>query len=151
MRPSVWAPDAEAVELAAAGGHHPMRQAPAGWWEAPIDLPPRADYRFRVAGAELPDPRGRWQPEGVHCPSRTVDPAGFGWHDAEWRAPDLADAVLYELHVGTFSPEGTFDGVAGRLDHLVDLGVDAIELMPVGEFAGDRGWGYDGVDLYAAH
>src|SRR5207248_7933263 len=108
-------------------------------------------YRFRLDGADLPDPRSRWQPEGVHGPSHAVDPDAFVWHDGGWHTPDLADAVLYELHVGTFSPEGTFEGAIGRLDHVLDLGATAVELMPVAEFAGDRGWGYDGVDLFAPH
>jgi maltooligosyltrehalose trehalohydrolase len=99
----------------------------------------------------LPDPRSHWQPEGVHGRSRTVDHEGFQWTDAGWRGFDLRSAVIYELHVGTFSPEGSFAGVAARLDHLAELGVNVVELMPVAEFAGDRGWGYDGVDLYAPH
>ncbi len=89
--------------------------------------------------------------EGVDGPSRIVDHAAFAWTDGGWRGLALPGAVLYELHVGTFSAAGTFDGAIGHLEHLVALGVDAIELMPVAEFAGDRGWGYDGVDLFAPH
>jgi len=91
------------------------------------------------------------QPHGVDGPSQVVDHDAYAWGDSGWRGLPLAGAVLYECHVGTFSPAGTFDGVAARLDHLVDLGVDAIELMPVAEFSGPRGWGYDGVDLFAPH
>jgi maltooligosyltrehalose trehalohydrolase len=151
LRPAVWAPHPDVVELVVADGSHPMEDRPLGWWQARIDVPAGAAYRFRLDGTDLPDPRSRWQPEGVHGPSRAVDPAAFAWHDGGWHTPDLADAVLYELHVGTFSPEGTFEGAIGRLDHVLDLGATAIELMPVAEFAGDRGWGYDGVDLFAPH
>jgi maltooligosyltrehalose trehalohydrolase len=105
---------------------------------------------YAVDGSEpVPDPRSPWQPAGIHGPSRVVDHSAFAWTDAGWAPPALTDGVVYELHVGTFSPEGTFDGVRSRLDHLVSLGVTHLELMPVAEFSGDRGWGYDGVDLYA--
>jgi len=98
-----------------------------------------------------PDPVSRCQPAGVHGPSRIVTPGAYTWNDAGWRGVARADLVLYELHVGTFSPEGTFDGVASRLPYLRDLGVTAIELMPVAAFPGERNWGYDGVFLYAPH
>lgn len=100
-------------------------------------------------GEPLPDPRSRWQPDGVHGPSAHLEERAN--ERGAWRGKDLRTSVLYELHVGTFSPEGTFDGVTAKLDHLVGLGIDAIELLPVAEFPGERGWGYDGVDLYAAH
>src|SRR4029077_6289676 len=110
------------------------------------------DYVFIVDGGDaLPDPRSSFQPGGVHGPSRLVDHGAYAWNDSGWRGFTLRDAVMYELHTGTFTEAGTFDGVVERLDHLVTLGVNAIELMPVGEFAGDRGWGYDGVDLFAPH
>jgi maltooligosyltrehalose trehalohydrolase len=126
-----------------------MRSRGHGWWEVEADARPGDDYGFGLDGADpLPDPRSPWQPAGVHGLSRLVDPS-FPWSDAGWRGLALADAVIYELHVGTFTPEGTFDGVAGRLDHLVSLGVNAVELMPVAEASGERGWGYDGVDLWA--
>ncbi|MBO0684702.1 MAG: malto-oligosyltrehalose trehalohydrolase [Candidatus Dormibacteraeota bacterium] len=127
-----------------------MRATDRGWWELETEAAPRDDYGFALDGGEpLPDPRSRWQPHGVHGLSRLVDPSSFVWTDAGWQGLELGRAVLYELHVGTFTPEGTFDGVIGRLDSLVSLGVDAIELMPVAEASGDRGWGYDGVDLWA--
>jgi maltooligosyltrehalose trehalohydrolase len=129
-----------------------MVEGERGWWVVEADGEPGDDYGFRLDGSgPLPDPRSPWQPDGVDGMSRLVDHDAFGWTDDGWRGLALAGAVLYELHVGTFSPEGTFDGVIGRLDHLVDLGVDAVELLPVGQFSGDRNWGYDGVDLYAPH
>ena len=115
------------------------------------------DYAFVLDGAEpaLPDPRSPWQPHGVHGPSRTFDPGAFAWTDADWRGPrsgaGVLGAVVYELHLGTFTPEGTLDSARARLDHLVDLGVDVVELMPVAAFPGRWGWGYDGVDLWAVH
>jgi maltooligosyltrehalose trehalohydrolase len=99
----------------------------------------------------MPDPRSASQPAGVHGASRIVAHEAFGWTDAAWRPGVLTDAIIYELHVGTFSPEGTFDGVAARLDHLVDLGITHVELMPVNAFPGAHGWGYDGVALFATH
>jgi maltooligosyltrehalose trehalohydrolase len=120
-----------------------------GWWTAEAE---GRDYAFAVDGADpLPDPRSPWQPHGVHGPSRVVDHAAFRWTDAGWQAPPLAAGLVYELHVGTFSPAGTFDGAIERLDHLVRLGVTHVELMPVAQFPGGHGWGYDGVDLYAPH
>ena len=148
----VWAPAAERVELALDGERRTMTSETGGWWIA--DTPeagPGSRYGFSIDGGPvLPDPRSRSQPDGVHGRSEVVHPE-FGWTDQGWRGTSLPGSVLYELHVGTFSPEGTFDGAAARLQHLVDLGVDAIELLPVAEFAGDRGWGYDGVDLFAPH
>ncbi|HEX6547728.1 MAG TPA: malto-oligosyltrehalose trehalohydrolase [Candidatus Dormibacteraeota bacterium] len=147
---SVWAPNPGSVELEVAGSAVPLAAEERGWRSGEAEAAAGSNYRYRVDGDRLPDPRSRFQPQGVHGPSALVD-QGFAWSDAGWSAPALADLVIYELHVGTFAPEGTFDGVAARLDHLVELGVNAIELMPVAEFAGDRGWGYDGVDLYAPH
>ena len=125
----------------------------AGWWTATVDeAGPGTDYSFSLdGGPPRPDPRSAFQPEGIDGPSRVIDHAAFAWRDGGWRGLPLAGAVLYECHVGTFSADGTFDGVIGHLDHLADLGVDAIELMPVAEFSGPRGWGYDGVDLFAPH
>ncbi|MGH9178793.1 MAG: malto-oligosyltrehalose trehalohydrolase [Acidimicrobiales bacterium] len=149
----VWAPQAASVDMVAGRRRVAMVADGGGWYRAEVpDAGPGTDYGFALdGGAVLPDPRSPWQPDGVHGLSRVVDHGAFSWTDAGWRGFHLPSAVLYELHVGTFTPEGTFDGAAARLDHLVALGVDAVELMPVAEFPGSRGWGYDGVDLYAPH
>ena len=147
----VWAPLAARVELDAEHRREPMTRADGGWWEG-RSLPPGTDYAFVLDdGDPLPDPRSPWQPYGVHGASRTVDHTSFAWTDDGWRAPALADSVVYELHVGTFTPEGTFDAAAGRLGHLTALGVDYVEVLPVNAFSGRHGWGYDGVGLYAVH
>jgi len=149
----VWAPRAGRVDLVIAGERRPMGGGGRGWWE--VDgVPAHAGtrYAYSVDGGEArPDPRSPSQPDGVLGLSEVVDHAGHEWRDASWRGMPLAESVIYELHTGTFAPEGTFDGVFERLPHLVELGVDAIELMPVAEFAGERGWGYDGVDLFSPH
>ncbi|MED7923999.1 malto-oligosyltrehalose trehalohydrolase [Nonomuraea sp. LP-02] len=149
----VWAPERERVELVLGERRLPMRPAAGGWWERTVEeAGPGTDYAYALdGGPPRPDPRSAYQPHGPHGPSRIVDHAAFPWTDAAWRGTPLPGAVLYELHIGTFSPEGTFDGVIERLPHLAALGVDAIELMPVAEFSGRRGWGYDGVSLYAPH
>jgi maltooligosyltrehalose trehalohydrolase len=124
-----------------------------GWWsvDAP-DVGPGTDYAFALdGGPPLPDPRSPWQPHGIHRCSRLLDHGAFRWTDAGWQAPPLAAGLIYELHVGTFTPGGTFEGAIERLEHLRDLGVTHVELMPVAEFSGTRGWGYDGVDLWAPH
>jgi len=109
-----------------------------------------ADYMLQLPdGREIPDPVSRWQPRGVHGPSRVVDPNEFRWIDQAWRGLPLKEFVIYELHTGTFTPEGTFESVIPRLAWLRNLGVTAIEIMPVAEFPGGRNWGYDGVGLYA--
>jgi len=129
-----------------------MIPVPGGWWTAPFDLEPGTDYAFRVDGSpNRPDPRSALQPDGVHGPSRTVDPDTWRWTDQNWAGKDLRGSVIYELHVGTFTPEGTLDAAASRLGHLVDLGVDIVELMPLAAFPGKAGWGYDGVGLWAVH
>ncbi|NYI03236.1 malto-oligosyltrehalose trehalohydrolase [Allostreptomyces psammosilenae] len=124
-----------------------------GWWEAEVECGPLARYGFRLDGDEtvLPDPRSPRQPDGPDGPSQLVDHDAFGWTDTAWRGRPLPGAVVYELHVGTFSAAGTFDGAVERLDHLVELGVDFVELMPVCPVPGDRNWGYDGVSLWAVH
>jgi maltooligosyltrehalose trehalohydrolase len=162
VRFSVWAPHARTVRARVLGGpaagEHSLapRTGAPGVFEARIDaVGAGADYRYllEVDGEtrELPDPASRWQPEGVHGPSRVVDPAAFAWTDDAWRGLPLADYVIYELHVGTFTDEGTFDAAAADLSRLRALGVTAVELMPVAEFPGTRNWGYDGVSLYAPH
>jgi maltooligosyltrehalose trehalohydrolase len=149
----VWAPRPRRVGLVTGGQELPMRPAGGGWWECSAPgAGPGTDYAFRLdGGPPRPDPRSAYQPGGIDGPSRLVDHAAFGWTDQGWRGVALPGAVLYECHVGTFCAEGTFDGVTGHLDHLAALGVDAIELLPVAEFSGPRGWGYDGVDLFAPH
>jgi maltooligosyltrehalose trehalohydrolase len=110
------------------------------------------DYAFALdGGSPLPDPRSAWQPAGVHGPSRVFDPSRHAWQDADWSGREILGAVVYELHVGTFTPQGTLDAAAEKLDHLLELGVDMVEIMPVAAFDGRWGWGYDGVDLYAVH
>jgi maltooligosyltrehalose trehalohydrolase len=130
-----------------------MSPTQKGWFAGVMESAgPGTRYAFSIdGGSPRPDPRSASQPDGVHGPSELVDHEAFTWHDSTWRGLPLPGSVLYELHVGTFSPEGTFDGAAGRIDHVIELGVDAIELMPVAEFSGRRGWGYDGVDLFAPH
>jgi maltooligosyltrehalose trehalohydrolase len=148
----VWSPLARKVEVLPGDG-------------APIDLEPGAfgyfegrdlklnvgdTYKLRVDGGDaFPDPASLWQPQGVHGPSRVIDLGDFVWSDAQWRSPDLEDLIIYELHVGTFSKKGDFEGIEERLDELVELGITAIELMPVAQFPGPRNWGYDGAFPYA--
>lgn len=159
---AVWAPAARTVEIVLGDGtqRHPMRQGDGGWWSwtpgEPSGSSPRTDYAFSLDGAHpVPDPRSAWQPFGVHGPSRTFDTAAHAWQDSGWRGPRDGEGVLggvvYELHVGTFTPEGSLDSAIERLDHLVALGVDVVELMPVAAFGGTVGWGYDGVAPYAVH
>ena len=126
----------------AGGQRRPMTATDGGWWTADPPVEEGTDYAFVLDGGDpRPDPRSAWQPEGVHGPSRVVDHDAFAWTDAAWRGVPLAGSVLYELHVGTFTPEGTFDAAVARLDHLVDLGVSAVELLPCNAFAGERGLG----------
>ena len=151
----IWAPGGDRVELVLGSRSEPipMERGAGGWWAIPVDeAGPGSDYAFKINGCPpRPDPRSAYQPRGMCGPSQVVDHAAFAWSDSGWRGVPLAGSVLYELHVGTFSAEGTFDGAIGHLGHVADLGADAIELMPVAEFSGDRGWGYDGVDLFAPH
>lgn len=146
----LWAPRAESVELERSDRTRSrLVREHGGWWRHAVPYTGR--YRLVVDGVEVPDPRSPCQPDGFDGWSHTVDHDDFPWTDATWRGFPLHAAVIYELHVGTFTPEGTFDAAAGRLDHLVELGVTAIELLPVATFPGSRGWGYDGVLLFAPH
>ncbi|WP_022882306.1 malto-oligosyltrehalose trehalohydrolase [Gryllotalpicola ginsengisoli] len=153
----VWAPQAAQVTLVVGQGRAelPLTRGENGWWalDQPWDGgPDPADYGFLVDGnGPFADPRSLRQPRGVHELGREFDPARYAWGDDGWRGRDLTGAVIYELHVGTFTPEGTLDSAIRRLDHLVRLGVDAIELLPVNAFNGTHGWGYDGVLWYAVH
>jgi len=162
---AVWAPNAAAVSVRihggpAAGEHELERgEEPRGLWAGTVaDVGAGADYTLLLRSngkgrkgetREVPDPVSRWQPQGVHGPSRVVDPHAFDWSDGDWRGVSMAELVIYELHVGTFTAEGTFESAIPRLRALRELGVTAIEIMPVAEFPGGRNWGYDGVDLYA--
>jgi maltooligosyltrehalose trehalohydrolase len=155
----VWAPAAGRVDVEAGGARHAMEarssgSVSSGWWEAEVeDVSHGTDYGFVLDEADevLPDPRSPWQPNGVHGRSRVYDHGRFAWTDQHWHGRPLAGSVLYEMHVGTFTPEGTFDAAIERLDHLVALGIDAVELLPVASFPGNHGWGYDGVHLWAPH
>lgn len=152
----VWAPHATRLRLSVAEEIVEMRRGDDDWWTPAGAVPdPRSevDYGYLIDDSDepRPDPRSRRQPAGVHQRSRTHDPATFAWTDDSWSGRQLAGAVVYELHVGTFTPEGTFDAALGRLDHLRDLGVDLIELMPVNAFNGTHNWGYDGVLWSAVH
>ena len=150
-RMSVWAEAARTVDIVAATGRVTMQEEGGGWFACDIDLTAGDDYAFSVDGGDpMPDPRSRSQPGEVHDPSRLVDRALNG-EEPTWRGFPIRDAILYELHVGTFTPGGTLESAITKLDHLQRLGVNAIELMPIAEFPGSRGWGYDGVDLYAPH
>lgn len=150
---TVWAPDATRVRLRLAGDvDHEMRVAADGWWRVEVpDAGPDYSYLLNDDETPLPDPRSPWQPAGVHGPSRRYDHSAFAWTDSSWTGRQLPGSVLYELHIGTFTPEGTFDAAIDRLDHLVSLGVDLIELLPVNAFNGEHNWGYDGVCWYAPH
>jgi maltooligosyltrehalose trehalohydrolase len=147
----VWATLSKRVEVQVSGRNHAMRQDQGGWWTAEVESAvPGSDYGFVLDGeGPFPDPRSPWQPNGVHALSRVVTHEGFNWSDAGFCAPPLARAIIYELHIGTFTPAGTFEAAIAKLDHLAHLGVTHVELMPVGEFSGKHGWGYDGVDLFA--
>jgi maltooligosyltrehalose trehalohydrolase len=153
---SVWAPHASRVHVVigdSTAGHteQPMTRGDDGWWMA--DVPDGVDYAYLLDDAEatVPDPRSVWQPDGVHGPTRRYDHSQFAWGDDGWTGRALPGSLIYELHIGTFTPAGTFDGAIERLDHLVALGVDLVEVMPVNAFDGTHGWGYDGVLWYAVH
>jgi malto-oligosyltrehalose trehalohydrolase len=149
----LWAPSARSVELVIDGRNAPPVSMPVqsnGWRELVTAAPPGTRYRYRVDGKlDVADPASRYNPEDVHGVSAVVDPAAYDWPDDAWRGRRWSEAVIYELHVGAFSPDGTFAGVERKLDYLGDLGVTAIELMPLAEFPGKRNWGYDGVLPYA--
>src|ERR1700761_2649879 len=149
----VWAPVPKKVEIQCDDQVFAMRQDVGGWWSVEIAGSQKDDdYGFLLDGeGPFPDPRSLFQPKGINGLSRNVDHAGFKWEDAGWQAPPLASAIIYELHIGTFTPAGTFEAAIEKLDHLVKLGVTHVELMPVNEFSGDHGWGYDGVNLFAPH
>ena len=148
----VWAPEHEQMRVVVDGETHPMYPSPGGWWHAEVDGAGHGSaYAFLVGDDEtpLPDPRSLWQRGGVHAASRRYDHDHFMWTDSAWTGRQLPGSVLYECHIGTFTTDGTFDAAIGRLDHLVDLGVDLVELLPVNAVDGPWNWGYDGVGWYA--
>ncbi|HTD76145.1 MAG TPA: alpha-amylase family glycosyl hydrolase, partial [Chloroflexota bacterium] len=150
---SVWAPAVQRVEVELDGGRLvPLQPDANGVWSGLVsDAGPGTRYRYRLNGeVARPDPYSRSQPEGPHGPSEVVDPEAFDWHDAGWPGLGIQGLVVYQLHVGTATPEGTFDSLISQLPRLKALGVNAIEPLPVAEFPGRRNWGYDGVDLFAA-
>ncbi|MCV7279432.1 malto-oligosyltrehalose trehalohydrolase [Mycolicibacterium flavescens] len=154
---AVWAPRPELVRLDVEGTLHDMVRSDDGWWRAEVDAAADARYGFVLDQLDvehpkvLPDPRSPRQPDGVHDRSQLWQPDPSAWSDGDWAGRSIEGAVIYELHVGTFTPEGTFDAVIEKLDYLVDLGIDFVELMPVNAFGGTHGWGYDGVLWYAVH
>jgi maltooligosyltrehalose trehalohydrolase len=150
----VWAPGAARAEVDISGQRYPMTAATQpGWWQAEVAAAgDGTDYAFRLDGGDpLPDPRSPRQPYGIEGASRTYGHSAFAWTDRGWRGGPLHGSVIYELHVGTFTPEGTLDAAIGRLGHLASLGVDTVQLMPVAAFPGEHGWGYDGIHLWAVH
>ncbi|BDB42937.1 MULTISPECIES: malto-oligosyltrehalose trehalohydrolase [Mycobacterium] len=149
----VWAPKPELVRLDVEGAVHAMTRSDDGWWHTTADAPADARYGFLLDDdpTVLPDPRSARQPDGVHERSQLWDPAAAAWTDGDWAGRSVEGAVIYELHIGTFTAAGTFDSATEKLDYLVDLGVDFVELMPVNSFAGTHGWGYDGVLWYSVH
>jgi len=150
---TVWAPNPDEVRLDVDGALHPMARSDDGWWRAEVDAPADARYGFVLDddATVLPDPRSPRQPDGVHGRSALWRPDADAWTDGEWAGRSIEGRVIYELHVGTFTPGGTFEAAIEKLDYLVDLGVDFVELMPVNAFGGTYGWGYDGVLWYAVH
>lgn len=150
---SVWAPKAKKLAVKIGDTRYPMTGPhEKGWWKASVDAAQAGtDYAFMLDDdtTPYPDPRGLWQPNGVHGPTRLYDQTAFAWSDGRWQGPPLSGAVIYELHVGTFTAAGTFDAAIERLDYLSELGITHVELMPVVEFPGKQGWGYDGVALFA--
>jgi len=156
VRFRLWAPGARDVEVVLHDRRDEPRllkmgERPDGWFELLTDEARAGSrYRYRIDGKqEVPDPASRSNPDDIHGPSEVIDPLAFEWDDSMWRGRAWHEAVIYELHIGTFSPEGTFAGAERKLDHLVELGVTVIELMPIADFPGKRGWGYDGVLQFA--
>lgn len=153
----VWAPSARNVAINTLNGsgskaQYPMRTAGEGWYEARISAPAGTRYSYRIDDElDVPDPASRFNPAGVHTDSLVVDPRSFDWGDDDWRGHDWHELVIYELHVGTFTSQGTYAALADRLEDLAELGITAIELLPLAAFGGARGWGYDGVLPYAPH
>jgi maltooligosyltrehalose trehalohydrolase len=153
MKLRVWAPTAQSVTVQCDDEGFSLISSEDGYWECDTaNIPETHDYFVILDNVKkVPDPRSAYQPHGVHGASRFVDHGQFAWEDQHWESPPLSSAIIYELHVGTFSADGTFDGAIQQLDYLSNLGITHVELMPIAEFSGERGWGYDGVDLFAPH
>ena len=151
VRFRLWAPKPGRVDLHLDGSVLPMSRTQSGWFELTTSqAAPGSHYQFVIDGElHVPDPASRFQPQDVHGPSEVVNPQAYAWTDNDWRGRPWEETAIYELHVGAFSPPGTFAGVEEKLDHLANLGITAIELMPVSDFFGKRNWGYDGVLPYA--
>ena len=149
----VWAPKPELVRLDVDGAVHAMTRSDDGWWHTTVAAPSGARYGYLLDDdpTVLPDPRSARQPDGVHARSQLWDSTDAIWTDDDWPGRSVEGAVIYELHIGTFTADGTFDSAIEKLDYLVDLGIDFVELMPVNSFAGTHGWGYDGVLWYSVH
>ena len=151
----VWAPRAQKMAVSLNGKTRPMHGPDElGWWRFDAeDAGPGTDYGYLIDEVKkpYPDPRSQWQPNGVHGLSRIYDQHAFKWTDERFQAPPLASGIVYELHIGTFTPLGTLDSAIEKLDYLADLGITHVELMPVAAYAGNHGWGYDGVALFAVH
>jgi malto-oligosyltrehalose trehalohydrolase len=156
VRYRTWAPDKKKIEVVISDpAGRPERilslvREPSGYFNT-VDRDGRAGdrYKYRFEGRDWPDPASRFNPDGVHGLGQVIDPSDYTWGDRAWSPPRVSELIIYELHIGTFTTEGTFQGAIGKLDHLVDLGVTAVEIMPVADFPGRRNWGYDGVSLYA--
>jgi malto-oligosyltrehalose trehalohydrolase len=150
VRFRLWAPGAQTVDVVFSETTLPLKKAADGWFELVEKARPGTLYRYRIDGREqVPDPASRFQPQDVEGPSEVIDPHAFEWQDEGWRGRPWQEAVIYELHVGTFTSPGNFSAIIPKLQYLKDVGVTAIELMPLSDFAGRRNWGYDGVLPYA--
>ena len=156
VRYRTWAPGKKKVEVVIFDPTGPAErivslvEEPGGYFNT-VDPDGRAGdrYKYRFEGSDWPDPASRFNPDGVHGAGQVIDPSDYTWGDRAWSPPRVSELIIYELHIGTFTTEGTFHAAIGKLDHLVDLGVTAVEIMPVADFPGTRNWGYDGVLLYA--
>ena len=149
----VWAPDRKSVEVIINGNASPLEPERDGYFAGTVqDAGPGTLYVLRLDGGDtFPDPASRFQPDGPHGPSEVIDTQSFRWTDHDWKGVSLAGQVLYELHIGTFTPEGTWRSAMSRLPKVAELGVTVLEVMPIADFPGDFGWGYDGVALYAPY
>lgn len=149
---TVWSPLSQQVDLHLVSPEDkliPLQRSEQGYWQTTIAAEPGTLYFYRLNNeVDRPDPASQSQPQGVHGASEVVDQGKFTWSDEQWQGVPLEDLVIYELHVGTFTAEGTFDAIIPRIPELLELGINAIEIMPIAQFPGDRNWGYDGVYPY---